>query len=98
MDDLVASKGFTHGLPSNAIVLADGFIVLVPSHNGIDYLVVGSINEKYSVGLSKAIVKLIRSRKRPIVTSINGNYAEMEKVILLLGGEPLGNNQYVWQM
>lgn len=97
MDDLVASKGFVHGLPSNAILFTDGFIVVEHMSNGIDNLVVGCLNDSYSVGLSRGIVKLVRNRKNPIVTYVDGNYKAMNRVILALEGQYLGGGKYVWQ-
>lgn len=102
-DELLAlcqSKGLSE-IPENVAVYDDGFIFLQPVKDGdieADNMIVGRMNERYSVALLKGVMKTIKQRKRLLVSFIDGNYDEMIAATLRTGGQVLPNNFCIWRV
>lgn len=102
-DELLALcqyKGLSE-IPEDIAVYNDGFIYLQPVKDGdieADNMIVGRVNERYSVALLKGVMKTIKQRKRLLVSFIDGNHDEMIAATLRTGGEVLLNNFCIWRV
>lgn len=97
---LCQSKGLAE-IPNDIAVYDDGFIFLQPINIGegiADYLLVGRLNERWSVALLKGVMRTIKERKRLMVTQINGNHDEMFKAVVRTNGEFLANGNCFWRV
>lgn len=96
---LCKSKGLDE-IPESIAVYDDGFIFLQPVQiNGVeaDNMIVGRVNERYSVALLKGVMKTIKQRKRLLVSFIDGNFDEMRAATIRTGGVVLPNDYCYWE-
>jgi hypothetical protein len=97
---LCQSKGLSE-VPNDIAVYDDGFIYLQPikiKGHDADNMIVGRVNERYSVSLSKGIIKAVKQRNRLLVCFLDGNYDEMINVVTRTGGEVLPSNWCFWRV
>jgi hypothetical protein len=95
---LCQSKGLSE-IPEDIAVYNDGFIYLQPvkiKGHDADNLIVGYVGDRYSVALGVSLLKVVKRRKRLMVSFIDGNYDAMIDLVIRTGGKVLPNNFCIW--